>query len=54
VTSLVRDLVAQTRRRLFGFCVYCGTPCVGVACACHRDLLQLDPNYYQLRKGAHS
>jgi hypothetical protein len=42
-SKLTRALVAQRPRRLFRHCCYCGHPSIGVACPCHRDLLELDP-----------
>lgn len=47
--ALTRELVAERVQRLFGFCVYCGRPCRGLACNGHRDLLVVDDHTYALR-----
>lgn len=47
--ELAAQLVAERARGLFGACVYCGSPCRGLACRDHRDLLETDPNYYEMR-----
>lgn len=39
---LVKDLVGQVGRRLFGSCAYCGQPCTGRVCRAHSDLPALD------------
>lgn len=54
----VAAIATQRERRLYGFCIYCGTPTRGLSCAAHRDLLTLDPNTYLMRlrtqEGAHT
>lgn len=45
----VAAIVAEREQRTFGFCVYCGRPSMGLACRAHRDLLQTDPHFYELR-----
>lgn len=45
----VAAIATERESRLFGFCIYGGEPCVGLACAKHRDLLTLDPNTYAMR-----
>ncbi len=47
----MRELIGEHPKRLFRTCGYCGRPCVGPACAAHRDLLALDP-HYQLKLNA--
>lgn len=47
--EVVADIATERERRLFGFCIYGGEPCRGLACPAHRDLLRLDPNQYAMR-----
>jgi hypothetical protein len=47
--KIVAAIADERERGLFGFCVYCGHPCHGLACGSHRDLLHLDPNQYAMR-----
>lgn len=49
VRDLARDLTTQRERRLYGYCVYCGAPCHGLACRGHRDLLLVDDHTYAMR-----
>lgn len=47
--QITAAIATEREPRLFGFCIYGGEPCVGLACAKHRDLLHLDPNTYSMR-----
>lgn len=49
VRELTKAIAGEREQRLFGFCVYCGRPCRGLACNGHRDLLHLDDHTYALR-----
>jgi hypothetical protein len=51
VNELVRDLVGEGERLVFGGCAYCGHPCLGRACRAHSDLPELDPTFLA-RKGS--
>jgi predicted molibdopterin-dependent oxidoreductase YjgC len=48
--ALVKEIVAERPRRTYGDCSYCGAPCIGAACAKHRDLISLDPHHQLKRK----
>jgi hypothetical protein len=49
VRALTAELATTRERALFGFCVYCSRPTLGLACKAHFELLALDPYYSTLR-----
>lgn len=44
--DLVKPLVGEKPRRIYGFCAYCGAPCHGHTCRGHADLARIEHEHY--------